>query len=39
MSHRSKVQPKSDKKKFSNTAAKTKAINVKAKPMRGGTRL
>ena len=39
MSYRSKVNPKTDKKVFTNTAKKTKKINVSPKPSRGGIRL
>lgn len=39
MSHRSAVKPKIDKKVFTNTAKKTKKINVNPKPSRGGVRL
>lgn len=39
MSYRSTVKPKTDKKVFTNTAKKTKKINVNPKPSRGGTRL
>lgn len=39
MAHRSTVKPKTDKKVFSNTAKKTKKINVNPKPSRGGIRL
>lgn len=39
MSYRSRVQARSDKKKFTRTATKTKEINVKPKVMRGGIRL
>lgn len=36
---RKKMKPKKDKRIFSQTAKKTKAINVTPKIMRGGTRL
>lgn len=39
MAHRSTVKPKADKKVFTNTAKKTKKINVNPKPSRGGIRL
>lgn len=39
MAHRLTVKPKIDKKIFTNTAKKTKAINVKPKSARGGIRL
>jgi hypothetical protein len=39
MTHRSTVKPKTDKKVFTNTAKKTKKINVNPKPSRGGIRL
>ena len=39
MAHRSTVKPKTDKKVFTNTAKKTKKINVNPKPSRGGIRL
>ena len=39
MSYRSTVKPKNDKKVFTNTAKKTKKINVNPKPSRGGIRL
>lgn len=39
MAHRMTVKPKTDKKIFSNTAKKTKKINVKPKDSRGGIRL
>lgn len=39
MAHRSTVKPKTDKKVFTNTAKKTKKINVAPKPSRGGIRL
>lgn len=39
MAHRSTVKPKTDKKVFTNTAKKTKKINVTPKPSRGGIRL
>lgn len=39
MAHRSTVKPKTDKKVFTNTAKKTKKININPKPSRGGIRL
>lgn len=36
---RRSVRPKTDKKIFTRTAAKSKAINLGAKIFRGGTRL
>lgn len=39
MAYRSSVKPKTDKKVFTNTAKKTKKINVNPKPSRGGIRL
>lgn len=36
---RRKVNPRKDKKIFSNTARKTKDINIKPHVMRGGIRL
>lgn len=39
MSHRSKMKPKKDAKVFTQTAKKTKAMNVSPKNMRGGIRL
>lgn len=39
MSYRKNVNPKTDKKVFTNTAKKTKKINVNPKPSRGGIRL
>lgn len=39
MAHRMKVRPKTDKRIFTNTAKKTKLINVKPKNARGGIRL
>lgn len=39
MAYRSTVKPKTDKKIFTNTAKKTKKINVSPKPSRGGIRL
>lgn len=39
MSYRKSVNPKMDKKVFTNTAKKTKKINVNPKPSRGGIRL
>lgn len=39
MAYRKTVKPKIDKKIFTNTAKKTKKINVNPKPSRGGIRL
>lgn len=39
MKHRTKANPSKDKKVFTQTAKKTKAINVTPKNMRGGIRL
>lgn len=39
MSVRKPVKSSKDKKIFSNTAGKTKEVNVKPVSMRGGTRL
>ncbi len=39
MSYRKTVNPKTDKRVFTNTAKKTKKINVNPKPSRGGIRL
>lgn len=39
MKRRSKVKRKKDAKIYNKTANKTKAINLSAKPMRGGIRL
>lgn len=39
MQHRTKTNPKTDKKVFHATGATTKKINVSPKPMRGGIRL
>lgn len=39
MAHRSTVNPKTDKRIFTNTAKKTKKINISPKPSRGGIRL
>lgn len=39
MAHRSTVNPKTDKQVFTNTAKKTKKINISPKPSRGGIRL
>lgn len=39
MAYRSKVNPRKDKRIFSNTAKKTKRINVRPKASRGGVRL
>lgn len=39
MSQRRDVNPSVDKKVFTHTADKTKAINIKSTVMRGGTRL
>lgn len=36
---RKKVNPRKDKKIFTNTAAKSKKINIKPITMRGGIRL
>lgn len=36
---RSKVNKKKSKKLFSRTAEKTKGLNLRAKPMRGGFRI
>lgn len=38
MAHRSTVKPKTDKKVYTNTAKKTKKININPKPSRGGIR-
>lgn len=38
MAHRMTVKPKTDKKIFTNTAKKTKTVNVKPKSSRGGIR-
>lgn len=38
MAHRMTVKPKTDKKIFTNTAKKTKKVNVKPKDSRGGIR-
>lgn len=38
MAHRMKVKPKIDKKVFTNTAKKTKKVNVNPKNARGGIR-
>lgn len=38
VAHRMTVKPKTDKKIFTNTAKKTKAVNVKPKSSRGGIR-
>lgn len=38
MAHRMKVKVKTDKKIFTNTAKKTKMVNVKPKASRGGIR-
>lgn len=38
MAHRMTVKPKTDKKIFTNTAKKTKAVNIKPKNSRGGIR-
>lgn len=38
MAYRMKVKPKIDKKIFTNTAKKTKTVNVKPKNSRGGIR-
>jgi hypothetical protein len=39
MAHRKSVKPKKDQRIFTNTAKKTKKINVNPKPSRGGIRL
>lgn len=39
MTKRSKVKKSKDTKVFTQTAKKTKAVNVSPKNMRGGTRL
>lgn len=39
MAYRKTVKPKIDKKIFTNTAKKTKKINVNPKPSRGGIRM
>lgn len=39
MKKRSKVKRQKDAKIYNKTAKKTKAINLSAKPMRGGIRL
>lgn len=39
MSYRSRVNARSDQRKFTRTASRTKEINVKPKVMRGGIRL
>lgn len=39
MAMRSKVRKNQDKKVFSRTAGNTKAMNLRANPMRGGFRL
>ena len=39
MKHRTKMKPGKDQKVFTQTAKKTKAINVTPKNMRGGIRL
>lgn len=39
MAKRAKTRKRKDKKVFKQTANKTKAINIKAAPMRGGIRL
>lgn len=38
MAYRMKVKPKIDKKIFTNTAKKTKTVNIKPKNSRGGIR-
>lgn len=38
MSYRKSTKPAADKKAYSNTAKKTKLINIKPKPARGGIR-
>lgn len=39
MAKRSKVKKSKDTKAFTQTAKKTKAVNISPKNMRGGTRL
>lgn len=39
MAHRKSVNPKKDQRIFTNTAKKTKKINVNPKPSRSGIRL
>lgn len=39
MAKRMKMQTSKDKKVFTQTAKKTKAVNISPKNMRGGTRL
>lgn len=39
MAHRKSVNPKKDQRIFTNTAKKTKKINVNPKPSRGGIRM
>lgn len=39
MKRRSKVRQRKAKKLFSKTAAKTKGLNLRAVPMRGGFRI
>lgn len=39
MAHRKKMKASKDHRVFTATAKKTKAINIKPKIMRGGTRL
>ncbi len=38
MAHRMKVNPKTDRKVFTNTAKRTKRVNVNPKNARGGIR-
>ena len=38
MAHRMKIKPKTDKKIVTNTAKKTKTVNVNPKNSRGGIR-
>lgn len=39
MAYRKSVNPKKDKRIFTNTAKKVKKININPKPSRGGIRL
>lgn len=39
MAHRNEVNAKKDQKVFTNTAKKTKTMNIRKKPSRGGIRL
>lgn len=39
MAHRMPVNPEQDKKIYTNTAKKTKTINIRPKDSRGGIRL